>query len=152
MARSLRSLTHSQIDIDKEFLVVLRLHSDALLRDSEGRQTLALDGAMLSDQIRSALKPTDGWIEPEKITLLAQFVRGLQVSGWQTAWKLPREVLMASSMGGLYVFSVRSALADIDRLAAGLDALEFNGIGEMREDGYGQIVVCDPFHLEVNPL
>jgi CRISPR-associated protein Csx10 len=85
--------------------------------------------------------------------LIAQYTQPKYVSGWQTIWKLPKEVLLASSMGGLYVFAAdTSAPSAMDLLAKALKMLEAQGIGEMREDGYGQITVCDPFHLEVNPV
>jgi CRISPR-associated protein Csx10 len=136
-------------------LFTINLRSDALLRDSDGVPTLRLDETMLRDALA---EPDEGGkrqaIDSLDLKLIAQYTQPQQVSGWQTAWKLPKEVLLASRMGGLYVFAASTG-GDPNRqgeLIALLEGLEAAGIGEMRQDGYGQIVICDSFHTEVEPI
>jgi CRISPR-associated protein Csx10 len=136
---------------DDRILFTIGLRSDAILRNNEGAPTLRLDASMLSDVLNTIAR-IRGISVPKDITLLAQFTRALQTSGWQTAWNLPKEVLLTSSMGGLYVFSVDAKAVRLADIAGLLETLEYTGIGEMREDGYGQITICDPFHTEVNPV
>lgn len=140
---------------ETRLLFTINLHSDALLRDALGLPTLRFDEALLRDALADLLtdeeQPELSEIEFER---RAQFILPQQVSGWQTAWKLPKEVLLAAQMGGLYVFA-----ADVgqdqerkEKLIEWLGRLEAAGIGEGRADGFGQIAICDPFHLEVKPV
>jgi CRISPR-associated protein Csx10 len=135
-------------------LFTINLRSDALLREESGAPTLRFDERMLRERLAELITDGERQLEGITFTFVSQFALPQQVSGWQTAWKLPKEVLLAAQMSGLYVFA-----ADLDgrsdgedQLAVWLTRLEGAGIGEMREDGFGQIVVCDPFHLEVNPV
>jgi CRISPR-associated protein Csx10 len=151
----LTRIAHEPLPARSHTLFTIDLRSDALLRTQEGLPTLTLTGRMLRDALFE-LSPRGEVIESLNRTgpeLIAQYTQPKYVSGWQTIWKLPKEVLLASSMGGLYVFAAdTSAPSAMDLLAKALKMLEAQGIGEMREDGYGQITVCDPFHLEVNPV
>ncbi len=136
---------------EHRLLFTINLRSDAILRDSQGLPTLRFDEAALA----AVLPPEEQQsLAALKLELLAQFTQPRHVSGWQTAWQLPKEVLLASQMGGIYVFAADTAgeQGKQDDLIRGLEALESAGIGEFREDGYGQIAVCDPFHLEVEPV
>jgi CRISPR-associated protein Csx10 len=129
-------------------LFTVNLISPVILRDRHGIATLRFDETMLSSTIGGTAAGRG-----LATALIAHFVEAVRVSGWQTAWKLPKEVLLAAGMGGLYVFEADTgAPGALNLLLEILEKLEANGIGELREDGFGQVVVCDPFHMEVEPV
>jgi CRISPR-associated Csx10 family RAMP protein len=140
---------------ETRILFTINLLSDALLRDGAGLPTLRFDEAMLSDALNVLLTEEDQQVLSRiELKRIAQFVMPQYISGWQTAWQLPKEVLLAAQMGGLYVFAANCGQdqSNKDNLIEWLGKLEAAGIGEAREDGFGQIVISDSFHLEVNPV
>jgi CRISPR-associated protein Csx10 len=153
----LRAIAHEPPAPETRTLFTINLRSDALLRTREGLPTLRFDATMLRDTLNGLLteEERDRYsLDSFNFELIAEYTQPQIVSGWQTAWQLPKEVLLASRRGGLYVFAAETG-DDANRqedLTTLLEKLEAAGIGEMCEDGYGQIVVCDPFHLEVNPV
>jgi CRISPR-associated protein Csx10 len=153
----LRAIAHEPPAPETRTLFTINLRSDALLRTREGLPTLRFDATLLRDALDGLLTEDERSrysLDSFNFKLIAEYTQPQTVSGWQTAWQLPKEVLLASRRGGLYVFAAETG-GDENRqgnLIALLEKLEAAGIGEMREDGYGQIVVCDPFHLEVNPV
>ncbi|MCG3144839.1 MAG: hypothetical protein HONDAALG_02312 [Gammaproteobacteria bacterium] len=148
----LRAIADDPPPADTRTLFTVNLRSDAVLRNTAGLPTLQLDlldalGELATNEERQVLTS----ITPQPV---AQFTGPLMVSGWQTAWRLPKEVLLATRMGGLYVFA--ADLGDDEHkqrtLFSLLEKLQAAGVGEMRQDGFGQIIICDPFHLEVEPV
>lgn len=77
--------------------------------------------------------------------LLRAFTTTRTVGGWQVTWQRHKPTDLAVAMGGLFVFQARHPLqqGDYERLAE----LQQHGIGERRSEGFGQIRVCDEFHL-----
>jgi CRISPR-associated protein Csx10 len=75
-----------------------------------------------------------------------------QISGWSTLWQLPKPVSVAIAAGSVYVFSSAEPIEGGAILMERLRALEEEGIGERREEGFGRVQVCDPFHLEVKVI
>ncbi len=67
-------------------------------------------------------------------------------SGWSTAWGLPKPTNLAARMGSTYVYRWDGPQAD---LISALQTLEDQGIGERRDEGFGECLVCHPFHQEV---
>lgn len=139
--------------LETRSLFTVNLRSDAVLRDELGLPTLRFDEKMLDEAFSEAATSDDSRAS-SGISLIAQFALSQHISGWQTAWQLPKEVILGAQMGGLYVFATDVTTDDggTTKLIRRLESLQASGIGEMREDGYGQIVVCDPFHLEVKPV
>lgn len=75
------------------------------------------------------------------------FTAPTMVAGWSSAWGLPKPPALAAVTGSVYVFRT-------DNISAWHDALtkiEAHGIGARREEGFGAVRVCDPFHREVEP-
>ena len=70
------------------------------------------------------------------------------VSGWNAAWGLPKETELVTQMGSVFVFHT----PDIDAWLPKLRTLENTGIGNRREEGFGQILICDPFHLHTREM
>jgi CRISPR-associated protein Csx10 len=71
------------------------------------------------------------------------------ISGWSTAWGLPKETELGIAIGSTYVFKVE---AHVKKYLPELQRLEKEGIGERRDEGYGEILICHPFHKEVCPV
>jgi CRISPR-associated protein Csx10 len=117
----------------------VNLLSDTILTD-DGLPTLRLTPAMLN--------LTGG--EFPKVDLERTFVGRTHRSGWSGAYGLPRPVHLAVPMGGVYLYSVEATGEEATgRLLERLDHLEQDGLGLDRERGCGQVMVCLPFHLEV---
>ncbi|MGF1524258.1 MAG: CRISPR-associated RAMP protein Csx10 [Leptolyngbyaceae cyanobacterium] len=66
-------------------------------------------------------------------------------SGWNAAWGLPKDVELITKMGSVFLFSVPETQAE--QWQAKLAALEWRGVGDRTAEGFGQIKVCDEFHL-----
>lgn len=82
-------------------------------------------------------------------TLLRQWLRPQVVGGRNTASGLPTRTQLA--FAGVLLCRIPPE-EDRTALEQALSYLEHNGIGLERERGYGSLTVCDPFHLEMEPL
>lgn len=67
-------------------------------------------------------------------------------SGWSTAWGLPKPTHLAARMGSVYVYRWDGSL---ENPLPVLQTLEEQGISERRDEGFGECLVCHPFHQEV---
>lgn len=79
-------------------------------------------------------------------------VDSIERGGWSDAWGLPRPRQLGIARGSVFLFRVDSddtavTAALLQRLAQ----LEQDGIGSDRARGAGRLLVCAPFHKEVNP-
>jgi len=109
------------------------LLAPAILRDQHGLPTLRL---------RLRLKET--WLEP-----VWWAVQPVFTGGFSTAWGLPKPTALGAAMGSAYVFRTE---APAEQLLPELESLEVQGIGERTGEGFGEILVCHPFHQEVVPV
>ncbi|MGC1122446.1 MAG: CRISPR-associated RAMP protein Csx10 [Candidatus Methanofastidiosia archaeon] len=71
------------------------------------------------------------------------------VGGWSPALGLPKSTHLGADIGSTYVFKTD---LDLDTLVENLEELEANGVGFRTDEGYGETIVCHPFHLEVNRI
>ncbi len=78
---------------------------------------------------------------------VVSFLSTAVVSGWNAALGMPKPDTHAISRGSVIVFAVPN---DRDRsaLMSRLDALEREGVGERRAEGFGSLVVCHPIHYD----
>jgi CRISPR-associated protein Csx10 len=119
----------------------VNLLSDTILTD-DGLPTLRLTPEM-SGLVGNGLP---------KVELERPFVGRAYRSGWSGAHGLPRQMYLAVPMGGVYLYRVETAgQEETGRLLEKLEKLEQDGLGLDRERGCGQVMVCLPFHLEVEP-
>jgi len=65
------------------------------------------------------------------------------LSGWNSAWGLMKDVELITNKGGVYLFSTTQPDIWIEKL----EDLEARGVGDRTCEGFGQIRVCDEFHL-----
>ncbi|MCS7224042.1 MAG: CRISPR-associated RAMP protein Csx10 [Armatimonadetes bacterium] len=109
------------------------LLSPAILKDPDGlptlKLTLRLDGNLLQP-IWWATQPTF-------------------TGGFSTAWGLPKPTSLAACQGSVYVYHTPSPQ---DQILPFLQSLETNGVGDRVPDGIGEVLICHPFHQEVNPV
>ena len=71
------------------------------------------------------------------------------VGGWSPALGLPKNTYLGAGIGSTYVY--RTTL-DTDTLVESLEELEAKGVGFRTDEGYGEILICHPFHLEVTQV
>ena len=64
-------------------------------------------------------------------------------SGWNAAWGLMKDVELITNKGGVYLFST----TEPDKWYEALGELELKGVGDRTSEGFGQIEVCNEFHL-----
>ena len=125
------------------------LQSDAILHGVFGEPKLQLDTAMLKEYINSVdSKLNEDSFENAGIKLVRAYTGPTYRSGWSTAWKLPKEVYLSTSKGSVFLYWVKNPNCELYEFLA---QLEREGIGEKREEFLGRILVCDQFHLEVEP-
>jgi len=66
-------------------------------------------------------------------------------SGWNSAWGLMKDVELVTNKGAVYLFSTTE-----DRMNDWIEALkklEMNGVGDRTCEGFGQVEICNDFHL-----
>jgi CRISPR-associated Csx10 family RAMP protein len=86
---------------------------------------------------------------PGAVERVWSFARYTRAGGWSSAWGLPKPLAPALEAGSVFVFRVPTgdqALAEkvLQRCAA----LESTSMGQRREEGFGAIQICTPFHFE----
>ena len=110
------------------------LQSDAILTAEDSWQrSMILTAPMLQEMAGC----------DAEVALIRSFASYDHIGGWNAAWGLPKATDLATRMGSVFVFHT----ADIDSWISALKMLEKVGIGSRREEGFGQILICDPFHL-----
>ncbi|MHA1757001.1 MAG: type III-D CRISPR-associated RAMP protein Csx10 [Promethearchaeota archaeon] len=72
------------------------------------------------------------------------------IGGWSSAWGLPKNTTYGPKMGSTYVFRINNI--NNPNFFDELEKFENEGIGEKKFEGYGDIFICHPFHLEVFPI
>ncbi len=129
-------LSTVEMDAFKGTYFSVNLQSDTILTAEDGWQrSMVLTAPMLQ-------KIADCKAE---VTLIRSFASYDYVSGWNAVWGLPKEVDLGTRMGSVFVFHT----PDIDTWLPELQTLESIGIGNRREEGFGQILICDRFHLQM---
>jgi CRISPR-associated protein Csx10 len=112
-------------------IFTVNLLSDAILLEQGWLPTQELSAAMLKEATGI------------DATLLRSFTMTAVVGGWNVSWQRPKPSDIAVSMGSVYVFRTKNS-PDYKQLAR----LQLDGIGERRAEGYGQVRICDEFHLD----
>ena len=123
-------------------------------RDAAFSVTLRSRAILLDDHLRYRstvdLADLEGWAEmPAGFDLTRRFTETEWVFGWNEAAGLPRSPDLAIRQGAAFLFERKGRpleQAEIEKMAAGMDAIEAAGIGERRVEGFGRVVLCDRFH------
>jgi CRISPR-associated protein Csx10 len=111
----------------------LDLQADAILTEKWQRTTV------ISAQMLTQLTN----IEDESLKLEAAYSSYDYRSGWNSAWGLMKDVELVTNKGAVYLFSTSQP----EKWYAALTGLELKGVGERTCEGFGQVEVCNEFHL-----
>ncbi|KAB8145988.1 CRISPR-associated RAMP protein Csx10 [Chloroflexia bacterium SDU3-3] len=114
-------------------IFTVNLLSDALLTEQGWLPTNQLSPAMLKERTGIDARLVRAWATTSA------------VGGWNVSWQRPKPTAVATQMGSLFVYEVPGRLDDAQ--CQRLVALEHDGIGDRRAEGYGQVRICDEFHL-----
>ncbi len=125
--------------IADESIFTVNLLSDAILLEHGWVPTNELSGSMLEAYTRKEDYPG------LKARLIRAFTTTSIVGGWNVSWQRPKPTDVAVNMGGVFVFQAEHPLEQKDYEA--LERLQLDGIGERRAEGYGQVQICDDFHV-----
>ena len=130
--------TEGEIGKAESLYAALTLRSPMQLLDEQGVST-----THLTEQLLRAYQP----IAPAKLKILpGSTVLEQEISsGWSASWGLPKPVTPALAAGSVLV--VRAPTDERQALLDFLTTLEQNGLGERRAEGWGEILVCDRFHI-----
>ncbi len=113
----------------------VNLRSVAILKERDWFPTTVLS----ADMLRQATGVTGG-----HLALLRAVSSHDYRGGWHTARRLPKDTELATRRGSVFVFEVDR----IDPWLESLARLESQGIGERTEEGFGDVTICDAFHVE----
>ena len=133
-----RAETYSYTNI-QPYYFALTLHSPVILHDELLRYRGTIDGATLAQELGASE-------EIPQFHLLYQSADVKRVSGWQELWGTPRTNEYALDSGSVFLFS--SPQEADDSWLRPLFELEQRGLGRRRAEGYGRILISDPFHRE----
>ncbi|MCI0605866.1 hypothetical protein L0156_23010, partial [bacterium] len=129
-----------QLQPDAALYFTIDLLSDAILVD-DGAPTLALFPNMFLKKFGGSIDLVHSYVEPRI------------VRGWSEAHGLPKQTMLASRMGGVFLYRVKTNHPDdIEEIVKMLAEIETIGVGLFTEIGYGHVRVCSPFHREVEPV
>lgn len=118
---------------DRTFFT-LNLQSDAVLNE-HWQRTMVISVDMLKSWFPI--------IPDESLQLHAAYSSYDYRSGWNAAWGLMKDVELVTNKGSVYLFSTTNFNAWLEALAE----LELKGVGDRTCEGFGQVRVCDEFHL-----
>jgi CRISPR-associated protein Csx10 len=114
----------------------VNLLSDAILYEDGWRPTTTLTAEMLCEATGI----------PSELRLLRSFAQSDIAGGWNVVWPGPKPTEVSTQRGAVFVFQAPHGLTDDDHQR--LADLQLDGIGERRAEGYGQVRICDEFHLD----
>lgn len=117
----------------------LDLQSDVIANNGNGEYSAYINEEMLLGQLRSFATNLDD----DGLKLVRWFTSQGHFSAWSNVWKLNRDIDSTIKMGSVFVYKVD---AITDELIKALEQLQIWGIGNRREEGFGKVIVCDPFH------
>ncbi len=123
------------IDTPHKLYLPLTFTSDTIIYDRLLRQRTGLDANALSAF----------GIEGAELIYRNSSVR--RVMGWNSLWRVPKADDIAITMGSVFLFGLSQELND-DLLQV-LLRLQRNGVGVRRREGFGRLLIANPFHWEV---
>jgi CRISPR-associated protein Csx10 len=104
-----------------------------------------LSPAICRDGVAATLEPEDLHFS-FAVNLVRRFAASEVVGGWWRAARLPHPTALAVKSGSVFLYRAPSNV-DLEGLSQELENLQAEGIGHLRERGYGAVLPCAPFHL-----
>lgn len=126
-------------------IFTVNLLSDAILLEQGWLPSNELSGEVLEETTRTFTDTGEITYSGIRAHLIRSFTTTATVGGWNVSWQRPKQTAVATQMGSVFVFQASGELSPADYAA--LARLEHDGIGERRAEGYGQVRICDEFHL-----
>ena len=126
--------------IPERTFFTIDLQSDAILSDRWQHTTLISPTVLLHDIAQ--------WYEgevPEGLQLHAAYSSYDYRSGWNSAWGLMKDMALVTNKGAVYLFSFKSD--QLKQWLPILEKLEQHGIGDRTAEGFGQVHICNEFHI-----
>ena len=122
----------------KHIYFSLTARSPILVLSDAGLPVPELSPAMLASYVEI----------PASLELLseASAVEQELVTGWSQAWGLPKPLSPAIAAGS--VFTYRASTNEQDAVLKFLEFIETHGLGERLGEGFGELIVCEPFHVD----
>lgn len=111
----------------------LGLQADAILAENWQR-TMVISKAMLKQFAD---------VQDKSLQLHVAYSSYDYRGGWNAAWGLMKDIELVTNKGSVYLFSTTNP----DNWWQALSDLELKGVGERTSEGFGQVRVCDEFHL-----
>ncbi|WP_448572253.1 type III-D CRISPR-associated RAMP protein Csx10 [Trichothermofontia sp.] len=121
-----------QLAIDRTFFT-LNLQADAILVDNWQRTTV----------ISPELLQQVAHIADDSLHLEVAYSSYDYRGGWNAAWGLMKDIELITNKGGTYLYSTTNP----EMWFSALEHLELLGVGERTSEGFGQVRICDEFHL-----
>lgn len=111
--------------------------------------TLTLESPLiLKDRCLRPIRPDDLNAEafglPAEVEWRRFMLNEVVLQGWNAAWHLPKRDTPALAMGSVFLFRVPAGQKDV--VLSRLEKIEQKGLGQRRNEGFGRVRVCDPFH------
>jgi len=101
---------------------------------------LLSDAIVVDPYLRYMAEPDMQWPGVKRISSVMK--KGVAI-GWNQAHRLPKEDEITISRGSVFLYHYDGEFGQIKEK---LDSLESEGIGLRRNEGFGQIIISDPFH------
>ncbi|MCL1466528.1 CRISPR-associated RAMP protein Csx10 [Argonema galeatum] len=122
-----------KIELLNQTYFTLDLQSDAIFTE-QWRRTTVISESMLK---------YFACVEDSFLKLEAAYSSYDYRSGWNSAWGLMKDVELVTNKGGVYLFSTTQP----DKWFEALGNLEVRGVGDRTCEGFGQVQICNEFHL-----
>lgn len=125
----------------KPYYFALTLHAPLILQDELLRYRGTIPGNTFTELLGLSSTVPVGTFQQ-----IYQMASVRRVTGWHELWGTPRTNEYAIDTGSVFLFS--SSLEPDDSWLRPLFELEEHGLGKRCAEGFGRIVISDPFHRE----
>lgn len=138
----------AQLNGEEWLIFPITLYSGAVVVDVYMRHQTFIDADALRRVSRCWPGESRSW--PSDMRLVRAFTSTSIRAGWNSAHGLPKERELLIDRGSVFVFAAPER--ERDALIACLRQLEKSGVGDRRDEGFGQVIVGHPFHIEEEPV
>ncbi len=167
MSERLTEFQEAFDDIDGFFWSLTAL-SDLIIEDDYFRFKSWIDMTDIINFIHDACietgVPENEIVQTINLLKCFELVRGWtsknKTTGWNAAWGLPKYEQQAIAAGSVFLFYCKSlerfseepledcGKSESELFSQALTLLDTYGIGERRNEGFGQVIICDSFHMQ----
>lgn len=126
-----------EMKLDGEYFSLTFL-SDAIIKDRYFRFHNILTASLLTEIVGGVFKSSE---------LVHQSVQTARLTGWNHMWRTATEDNFVIRMGSTYLYKMKEPFNE--EWETNFQALELNGLGERIGEGFGQLIICHPFHQKI---